>query len=468
MSSNVILKPLRLASLLILLTLWSCGGKMPESPSDLIPPDAGAVAALDLDRICKAADSQAIHGTITESAEMAFRIFVPSEIIGPLTTILAQSGDAVDRSGLICFRTAKGYTVAAMPVSDPERLAESLADFRQAESGLEGFEVFGIGNRCVAVSGKIMVIAPEEATIRECLEKSRTLPVSSLEGVSNYIADRQDAVRIALPAADVIGKEMKGLWLCSSVRFTESSAVVEISAMKPDGTPDAIGERIAEPLDPDVVQFFPQRASIAIASGRQPDGGGLLPAEKLTGRIFPSAADIKADGTSAWYGQPAGSLDPDNLLNPWRWNLATIVRIPDSEVPAAMKSMEEIVGKGNPEEPGTGIVTYRQRDLSISYGYVEGYFTESYNGIVSFGNPNSLTPLFAGARMAAIIDIPLDSQLMKAAGLPCGTSLSLKVTDENIRLKMSFFGNTEPPLAVISGIPAIAGVLNYLTAGSLM
>lgn len=454
----------------LLLTASACGHHVPDDPVDIIPADAQAVAVYDLRLLSHAAGSTTVSAgdSLSDGTALALKMFLPANLGTPVSQLITAAAEGFDTSRLVCFTAAGGYTVAAMKVTDADAVSGALAAYRDEAADFDGFDVYNVSRRAVALSESLCIIAPDAATIRDNLRTSDSRPISEITGIKEFTGNGDNAVSVALPARAVGVAGMQGAWLCTGVRFTSDAASVRIQAMQPDGTPDSIGASVASPLDPDVLQFIPEGTSVAIASGAQPAKDPLIPLERLTGKLFPAAKGVPATGTTAYYGRPAGTLTPDNLMDPDVWNLATLVQLPDTELPAAMQSLADATGNRAVRDRESGQMVLRQGDTTVSYGYVDGYFTEAYNGIVTAGNSNSLTQTFSGARMAAVLDAPLGSQLQKGAELPCGASLSLKVTTWDIRLRLSLYGSQEAPLRVIARFPAVAGVLNYLTGASLM
>lgn len=460
----------RFLAVIFLLVASACGKGNISEPMDVIPSDVQAVAAYDLNGISQGAGASTLAsgGKLTPRTAEAFKIFLPPNLEVPLAILTGLVPEGFDASCLICFSASNGYPLAVTRVMDKEAMSDALVKYRDEDSDFGDFELYTINRRALALSESLCIVAPDVATIRSIITEERKHSLSAeMPGIKEFLNDRANAINIALPAKTVEGPGMKDLWLCSALRFTSNAATLEIKALQPDGTPDSIGTRIAAPIDPDVLQLIPEHVAIVIASGKQP-AESLIPIKKLTGKIFPPLNGIPVTGTSAYYGRPAGDLTEENLMNPALWNLASLIQLPEAELPSAMHTMAETTDGNAHKDAENGQMIFRDNDISVSYGYVDGYFTEAYNGPVTSGNVNSLSSVFSGARLAAMVDAPLGSQLQKGAALPCGASLSLKVTTWNIRLKLALYGNQQPPVTFIAQFPAIAGVFNYITGGTLM
>lgn len=450
-------------ALLTLLGTASCGTDLPSDPIDAIPAGTERVTVINLDRLSSAngASQLATGDGLTPAAEDAIGIFLPSDLLRPLAATLSAGGKGIDTSRAVLFTAANGYTGLILKVTDFELMKHSLAQYRDSDSDFGPYEAYTTGRRIIALSETLCVIAPDAATVKTVGKSDGQHLISAMEGVREFLKS-DNAINSATPADHLFGHKMDGLWLCASLRFTSSAAIANVSAMHPDGRPDSIGQRIAGGIDPDVLRFVPAGSSLVIASGLQGEDAKLFGIEELLGKYFPGDIAMSRSGTTLWYARPAGTITPDNLLSPQVWNFAGIIQMPDEEGTRAVSRMQQMNDGLGKLDPSTGCYTLADDDASITYGYIDGYFVQSANGPVSSANSNPFTQDFNGARVAAIIDIPGESSLRTAAGLPCGASLTVKVTTFDIHAKLAFYGNTSPVLSTINSIPTLHGILPYI------
>lgn len=439
----------------VAMLLSGCSGDKPSKPLDLVPDNATTVAVVDMTKLADAAGLE----NVSQDARI-LNMFIPAPLRITLQTIAEAAPESVELQEVVWFRMHNGYEVAATAIKDASKLADALEEYRDAGADKDDYTFYNIRGREVALSEHLAVIAPDAETIGKCGKSSKTL-ISQNVGLDQFLSVKGNATNIVADAKSLGIKELKGLWICSSIRFTDDAATADITVMQPDGKLDEVGRRIAGEIDPNALQFIPQGATAVIATGLQPYDA-LFSVEDLTAKLFPDEIGESETGTTVWYARPAGSLDPGDLFSPLRWNLATIGQMPDTKLPETMKEMAEETGGKARKSINSDLMTYDIMGLSGSYGYVNGYFTESYNGEVTFGNSNSLAPLFESARVVALLDIPLNSDLMNAFGLPCGATVSLKVQTTDIRLKVQLFGSDVPVLAMLAQLPE-AGILGVIT-----
>ncbi|MDE6360619.1 MAG: hypothetical protein K2L39_05285 [Muribaculaceae bacterium] len=457
------ISPLFLAC--ILLTLLSCTKETPANPVEAVPPGATQVSVIDLKGLASAngATPIAADGKLTPAAEEAFGMLLPSDLLRPLAAVLSIGDKGVDPSQAVLFTTPKGYDGIILKTTSRELLAESLLPYRDESADFGEYDAYTTGKRLIALSDNLCVIAPDAATVKTVGQRKGGHLISEMVGVKEFLSSPDQTIRSARRASDLFGSKMEGLWLCLGVKINESTISARLSAMQPDGVQDSIGTRIAGKIDPDILSFIPEGTSLVIASGLQEDATKLFGIEDLVKNYFPGEIVMSKTGTTLWYARPAGTITEDNLLSPQVWNFAGALQMPQEEGDMAVRNLQTRNKGLGRFDPSTGCYTLTEGEASVSYGYVDGYFLQSANGPVTFGNSNPFTQDFRGARLAAIIDIPSGSSLRTATGLPCGASLTLKVTDTNIHAKLSLYGNSRPALSTVDAIPLLHNLLPYLT-----
>ncbi len=450
--------------LAILLSLISCGRKTPENPIEAVPPGCSQVTVIDLQKLASAngANSLVAEGSLTPAAEEAIAMLLPTDLLRPLAAVVSIGDNGVDTRQAVMFTTSRGYDGLILKVTSRQQLADAMHPYRDASSDFGEYDTYTTGKRLIAISDHLCVIAPDAATIKTVGQEGEGGIISGMTGINEFLSSTDNAIRSARRGADLFGDKMEGLWLCLGLRFTDTSATADLSAMRADGEPDSIGARIAAPVDPDALAFVPEGTTLAIASGLQGDNAKLLGIEDLVKKYFPGDIAMSKTGTTLWYARPAGTITADNLLSPQVWNFAGAIQMPQEEGDMAIRNLQAMNHGLGRLDPATGCYTVTRGDASLSFGYINGFFAQSANGPVKYGNSNPFTQDFSGARLAAVIDIPGSSSLRTAAGLPCGASLAFKVTTFNIHAKLSFYGNNGPVLRTINAIPALHNLLPYI------
>ena len=450
---------------LAIMGMTSCGHAGPSDPIDAVPAGARRVTVIDLDRLAKANGAISLAGDqgLLPAAENALGMFFPADMLRPLAAILSEGGKGVDTSEAVIYTASNGYTGVILKVTDRDMLANTLLPYRDEAADFGAYDAYTTGKRLIALSDGLCVIAPDAATVKLAGDDQESdRHISRMAGIRQFLSS-DNAIRSACPATEVFGKKMSGLWLCASLRFTDSSVTADMTAMQPDGRLDPIGDRIAGEIDPAAVSFVPAGSSLVIASGLQSDDAKLFGIEELVKRYFPGDVTMSRSGTTLWYARPAGTITSDNLLSPRVWNFAGVIQMPQEDGDRAVSNMQQMTGGTARLDRSTGCYTYTDGEATMTYGYVDGYFVQSANGPVAFGLSNPFTEDFTGARVCAIIDIPAESSLRQACGLPCGASLTAKVTTDNIRAKLSFYGNPTPVLSTVSSIPMLRDILPFIT-----
>lgn len=452
-----------LLSVSLLLCLSSCDRQVATDPVDAIPADVTQVTVFNLGEITAANGSAAPAGDdgLLPEAEQALGMFLPSDMLRPMAAVLSDGGNGVDTSNAVMFTAPNGYTGIILKVTDRESLVQTLLPYRDESADFGDYKSYTTGKRLIAFSDELCVITPDVATAKTIGQKKGNRMISDMTGVKKFLSS-DNAVRSVRLASDIFGKKMDGLWLCASLRFSDSALTADISAIHPDGTPDSIGARIAGKIDSGVLGFVPNGCSLVIASGVQNDDTKLFGIEDLVKNYFPGDIVMSGTGTSVWYARPAGTVTDDNLFSPEVWNFTGIIQMPQTDGEMAVSNMRQMTRGIARLDSSTGCYTITRGDFSISYGYIDGCFVQSANGPVTNGNSNPFTMDFHGARLAAVIDIPGGSSLRTAIGLPCGASFTVKVTTENIHAKLAFYGNPRPLLSTVGSVPPLKNILPFI------
>lgn len=426
--------------------LTSCSSENHEiaSPLDAVPDSARFIALFDL-------------ATLGDNADK----FLPAEVVAPVDEILQVGEEGVDISSVAIFTTGKGYTVAVMKVNDRELLEDALRQKSEEEKGFDDFAVFTLNGRKIILDDARCFISPDTQSVKKILKEKRP-QISAIQGVREFLANSDEAITTASIASDIYGKKLEGLWLCRALHFTESSVSLDFSLLKPGGESGQIGALLADPIDPTALAFIPDGCSLVAASGLQQEGAKMFGIESLLRSYIPFELNMSTTGTTAWYGRPAGALNPDDLFNPRTWNFASFSQSSQAEGAELINSLRSQLGNRAVRNSETDCYSASYSGLEVSFGYLQGYSAMMINGEISFGNSNSYTTDFQAARMVILVDIPKDSRLQQAAGLPCGASLNVKVTTDNLHAKLRFYGSSAPALATVDEIDALRNILPFL------
>jgi hypothetical protein len=472
MNLSVIKSATALFTAILLLALSSCSGSDTQlSAVGAVPDGSRQIAVMNLKEIALANDAQQIakNGSLTGEAEQALNMFIPNDLLRPLATLLGSNDQAVNTEQAVIFRLPNGYNGMILAVTGKIN-SDALSTYRDEAADFDDYTVYNINRRILAISDDFCVIAPDTDTVKKVGKNSEQY-LASIEGVKDYLTANNDddaqTIRTASIASDVFGKKMNGLWLCGSLRFSDDKAVVTAKAITPDGKVDQIGDRIAQPINPNIATFVPQGANLIIASGLQDGDGKLFGAEKITDHLFPSGVTLSTVGSSLIYARPAGTVNLLNILSENVWNIANAVEMTQNDGEEAVELFRKL---GNSQlDPETGCYLIDAGAMNIAFGYVDNYFLQSINGQVTKGNSCGYEKDFQNARLLAILDIPNGSSLQQACGLPCGASLVLKVGNDNLNAALRLYGNKRPVLATINSMALVQQIFPYLmnlTTGS--
>lgn len=448
-------------SLMALLLLASCGHTTIDSPIDAIPDGVTRVVAINLNDIAEAYGDRIndATGNMTPAAESAIATIMPAPMMRAIAAVLPTG--AVDPECAVLYTNTKRYSALILKVTDEETLTDKLSGFRDPAEDFSDYKTYTIGHRLVAIGNSLCIIAPDAETIKPAGQGKSNDNIAKTSFLRDFL-ERDDAVRVVASGSAIYGSKMKGKWIRAAARFTEHALNTRLEILNSDGTTDSIGSRIAGQIDPDALKFVPQGASVVIASGLQGSDAKLFGIEDLISNYFPGDVAMSRTGTTLFYGRPAGSLNTDNILSPSVWNLASVTAMSAEDGDQAIKRLQNYTDGFAILDPETTCYTYTRDDQTLTYGYTDGYFLQGLNGGFTFGNNSDYSSLFHRACIAGVIDIPAGSELQKAAGLPCGASLEVKLTTTLLTAKLTLYGNKQPVLATLNGIEYLHGALPLL------
>lgn len=415
-----------------------------ESAVDAIPENARSAAVLNVEKL----------GERTSD-------FLPSDLITPFQAILSADKEAINHSEIAIFTIPKGYTLGAVKIENRDKLISQLPEACSEAEGFGDYAVYDCGKRKIAIGESICYITPDIKTLKQMLKEKRPA-VSAIVGVRQFLANPDEAIKTAAIASDLYGKKLEGLWLCRALHFTDSSISVDLSLIQPDGESGQIGTLLADEIDPAVLGFIPDGCSLVAATGRQLEGAKMFGIESMMRSYIPVELNLSESGTTAWYARPAGALSADDLLDPRVWNFASVSQASQTEGEAMIEGYLDQVGGHARKNPETDCYTVGYGSQEATFGYINGYSVTGLNGEINPSSSNSYTQDFRGARMVVIIDIPKGSQLQHAAELPCGASLNVKATTDNLHAKLRFYGNPAPALETIDNISPLHNLLPLL------
>ena len=448
-----------------LLILGACtANEAVDDPVAAVPSDVRKVTVLNLNKISKAngAPILASSGQMSPEGTESTGMFIPASLMKPLDAMITAAPGASDTSRAVMFTTRKGYTGLILKINDPETVEQTLSRQLQPAEEIEDCETYTTGRGIIALRGNICVIAPDAATIKEITDsRSPQWRISKMEGVRQFLST-DNAILTALPAENLYGDKMKGEWMCVAVRFNDTSAIADIMFMHPDGKLDSIGSRIAGRIDPDILRFIPQNANIAAATGVQGTDGKAFGFEQLMSKYYPDKLRLSETGTTAWYGRCFSDPGEDDLFSAASWNLASLTQMDAVRADSVTQSIETYYGTSGTSQGDSPMRTIDIDNLSLSFGYIGGYYAESLNGPVTDGNSNPYTQDFQGAHMVVLVDVPQGSALQRAAMLPCGASFAMRLTSTRLHAKLTFYGNQKPFLATLNSIDLLRPLLPYL------
>lgn len=462
-------KPTAFAVFVTLLTvsglLTGCG-KTERSLIETVPADAKMVMTVNLDKILKNAGCRFNDGNITLSGDlMAIRNTLDNRA-GEMADMLMATAPAIDITKIIAFITSDNDAIVTFAITNHELFNDVIMSTSPNHDELDGMTVYEFKDHVVVNGGSQGWMAEDIEDVTEALEESAKNHFGIYSGIINFIDKPENSLSVAINTPTVIsGNKNKGgkndnNWTCATTALSDNLLGIEIATMDADGRRSEFNPYISV-LDTDFLRYIPNNTQAAMAIGQIKDIDGLY---RIISPILPrdlreQAASIlpyikAVDGTSAIAVNPAAGAGYLADISPETWDFTVMAHMPQSSIESLSSLISMYASASGIRTTTDGQQsTISLNGININYGNFDGYFMASTRDISSDNN-NSFTQAFSGKLAAAVIDIPYNSETMKAFGLPYGIYLTTSVEDTAIKIKFRFNGAGEPVLSTIASIVA--------------
>lgn len=432
MSSVKLYQRLVCACLLAMLAA-SCGKNEPTKLSEYVTPDTSVAAIVNLDEIYRQAGMPLVKQPMLDGMQ--------SEILSMVTFSMMNSEleplipcQAIDTKEVLLIKTSGSDTpVKARPA---EILGVRVIDEEafEKEVNAEGYTA------AVVRHGDFAFLSENKETIEKYLAEADGEAPAALITVKEAL-DGNGNIRAAIHAAtDVAGKNTE--WATSTITFKGETVSAEVKAFDTQGNPVKFGE-IFEQLDPQALGFIPSDASIAGAFGKPTVD------MKFLDSFFNQYLGIPASrisGTTAFAMGLAGSVDNLRSAGPEAFNIQLATQASPQEAERLVSLCTERY-RGAKNIDGQNVA--RILDCDLYFGEFDGYFAQSFNRPVSSVYGNDLAPYFEGKRVAIAVNIPYGGALMKGLNLSTGLSLNIGLTEDQIKARLRFNGNSNPAVVTL-------------------
>ncbi|MDE7407326.1 MAG: hypothetical protein K2M76_02800 [Muribaculaceae bacterium] len=430
-----------------------------------VPAKSECVVMVDFAQVLKRAGCTVNEGSI-ELTPAVRRLLGSGDDATGLAAAIHDAPLAVDLENVIMFTTSPNMQnlMVTLPVKDAAMLVAAL-ESHQAQDMTEkdGVTYCRLGDMAVAVGERQAWMAESKLStlmskVAEFTSMDSEESLESLAGISEYLGGSQ-AVRVAVNAqmAALPGAKVD-TWGCASVDIQQQVIGLHCTIMQGDGSQVSVTGDLQD-ISTDFLRYVPGSFISAAAVGIRPDvdwGSVAGMATMIIGyqaggminNIMPYLKSI--DGTVAVAAGPAGGAPAIADVNLKTWDFLAMVHMSQAKVDEAIGLLGfymQNMGK-NYKKNDSMIQCDIEDGVTVYAANLDGYLAVSNREFDSACN-NSMEDLFESRKGAFVLNVPADSEVVKAFGLPWGFDFNVQLTDNDLHARMSLNGTNESVLKAL-------------------
>lgn len=448
------MKHLFFTAITLIMLFTSCnrdGGE--KSVFDYVPDGTPDVALVDLDAILKNAGCRIRDGKVTNSPAMEQLLDALSEPQQQeFTDCLIRLYPVLDMKN-VAVAWQQERIMAVVPVKDPE-LMERFLQEKGVETATDAGTVYIIHDLAVALDGDMALIAetPEETSL--WLRESAEAPMSqNLDVMEVFAGERQTLVALSMRPASrrsSRGQESQPMFArVLSADLHEQFIDGTLTFYDPLWQPVDLQDYIL-PADPELLTSVPDNAQGVAVVGEQVDLDGLLALLELDSRdIFPAGVQLMLigdflSGPLMISATPASTSTYLRSLEPPAWVYTGALIRDDDAVSSLLNLLAMLNGGDSPRNQSE--VEGQTRfpltpDVQLYMMQNGNLMTLSTDYIRSSDAAETYAPLMEGASFGIFVNVPYNSETMRAFNLPYAPNFSLVGRDTEISFRLSLNGS---------------------------
>lgn len=420
-----------------------------DSLLESVPSTARAVVNVHADEFLKEAGCQLQGSKVTLSSEL--NSFLDGIDNGNALKDLLSSG-AVDLESMVSFITSDGVSISTARLMDVDKFEayfETLGlkwaahgDFNVAQA--KGCDLLVRDDQCWAVTGGNSV-----AVLERVLKNAEKKPVTDVPGIKDALTgdgQLRFAVNLGNDIASVYGSEYQNSYLTGIMGVNGELFNLDMEMVSSKGKSLKIAPSLGK-IDPEFLNYLSTQDAAVIAMSFKGDTDwpalikALAPRLSLGNAMMLSAIDpylSQIDGTVAVAIGPAGAAE--SLTRTDAWNFTVVAKMKRGGARQVVDKLKGYISQARiPTTEEEGLTVVAMPDMTVRFGEKDGYFVATNREMLGNGMPD-LAPDFDGKRFAGYIDIPYNSEMMKASKMPYGFNIVMASDDKKASLKLRLNG----------------------------
>ncbi len=446
-----------LLGLIFMLMFQSCGKKLEhmEPLVEMVPDNAVVVRTVNLSRLMTEAGcpTPVKGGELLPDAAKVLSLVAEPDYRDALVLLLG-AGNAVDLSRMVYYTTNEGRDVIMFHVKDGKSLekviAEASATGKMEE--VDGVSYCNIGDVVIVVEGKNCIVGSDLVAVLSSLARAKNSHFGSFVGLHEFL-EQPHAANLAINCGNSMLSYMggKNKWLCVSFNVTRQSVSVVGEVLDRDGNRDSIGGNFEE-INTDFLRYTPEKSAVVLAFGKFK--GNVRGLSMLLGRFAPIYL-AQADGTTSLCAMPvSGNPSAVREQTPGSWAVETMVHVPQDQIAIGIEQYKDRAG-GKVEKVADNQWEYFTDTDNYYFGAYDGCLMFSSNREIDGGHDNGFAGDFLGKRAAIVVDVPNESVLAKAWGLPYGFTFKVAVEAMEWNARITFNGTGMSAFKALLNMPQL-------------
>ncbi|MDE6266062.1 MAG: hypothetical protein K2M07_01760 [Muribaculaceae bacterium] len=449
------MKHLSIIALTLLALFTSCnrnGGE--KSVYDYIPAESDGVARVNVDAILKNSGCRIRDGKVTLSPSMELLLGAATPGQQEFFTAIVDLYPILDMENVVI--TAYGdRPVGVTTVRNPE-LMERYLDENGVLTEVSGREIYATSTLAIAEDDGIAVIAESPELIAGIMQEADENPLSADQELTGFLKESEMTVSAYYRSKTTPNRHDRQESMAegyNSMRLTidlhERFLDAELTMFDTEGYPVDI-TRFIPPADPDVISSIPAGAQGVAVMGESPDINGLMrylhPALSSIIRKYNEWMFVTdfISGSFMISATPAATGTYLRKMTPPAWNITGTMTLTDGNL-SSILSMLSMFGGGSKSrnaDEEEGQMRYNLTpDISLYLLQTPPLLTVSTDYIRTPEMESGYADLFYGASFGVAINIPYNSETMRAFNLPYGPSVAIIGRDTSITMRLSLNGS---------------------------
>ncbi|MCC8175375.1 MAG: hypothetical protein LIO91_02970 [Bacteroidales bacterium] len=425
-----------------------------------VPDSASLIAKIDAEQILKNAGFQVKDGKYVMPAQLEKSI---SQVDKKETEALLAVARTIDAHSIVVFE-CKNIRYCTFAITDEENFVQYFESQGATKSKSGDFEVlsFGHNDRIAMRDGQGWYSTSRGVDqLPDILKEAKKQPLADMNGVREWL-EKDGAFNCAYSLAPLSSN-----WVVANTVLKDNVLSFSVTSIDKGGK-TLESSKMLEPINSAVLGYFPANTQLAVALGIAkgfPWSDIKTAAAPFVGYQALGFLELamsqmsQIDGTVALAISPAAGAPALADISLKTWDFTLFVHQTQEAVNSNIQSLLDMAQTMGQRVERVGDLYHttlagldpQLNGLDVWIGNVDGYLAISTREIQP-GQNNAVAPTMSGKPFSLYLDIPYQSETMKAFGLPYGFNLTLQLSDNILEGKARFNGSNSAFLSTLTEV----------------